>query len=1437
MEKLNPHQFIEERRRKFIEGEFEKHLNAEFPSYSPILPSNQAEIQAQARRKDLAWQEFKDQGTWPIDPYTAMIPSQWQQYPFAKMQRGGFKNSFNRFKSDIFGRTQYPEFSQEQWNELTKDIPESEHWRFLYALDYMDGVGIRDVLERELLDHYILQHATGATGLASDLIAGVADPLAWPLIAAQPLRISGGVLAKTLGMRAIPGSIGTITKHGVRASDAGAAMLAYHYLDTLPSPTHYDTREWVHSYIAGVALYAGFEGASKGGKYFYDQIQERRGVIPPETIAPEPTAVTPETIAPEPTAVTPEPIAPEPTATVPTVNLTPEQQYRFDNISQFYRDINAYIDSKEPSVKEKLINDYDIDRLKYFAKYLGISISKGKTKEDIVNSIEKKLSNTPIRYPDDDLAMLVESYERKVTDEITALKGVRDNTEKTLESYNKKDLKEIAKLLKIRTNENDTVAILKRKIKDKVKKPNSVTKIIEDLENSIQWKATPTVEPTQVETTQATPTQVEQAQATPTRVEPVNPADRLSEIYKNIDDLTSKDDIKVTLKQYDQPELLILANDLGIEVKKRTSKDKLIDIIAQQVADSEPTVAQQVADSEPTVAQQVADSEPTVAQQVAEPESAVAQQVAEPESAVAQQVAEPESAVTQVAEPESAVTQVAEPESAVTQVAEPELTPEQTLSYINFKQFFGLLKNYLDDNVPSETKQELLQKVIKNTTIYKKDKLLEYANYLGIAVNKSGKKEDIFLTITNVLKDNPVKYNLDSDGLLKKVTEFGQHKAFVDKVTEVLNLPGNLIAAEVNTLYVKLSAKDANVGAIEKYLAEKKVDELKDLAEFIDFKIPSAATNQMQRAIAIIAEAQKPEVKRKAQQKLTDLKNAAKDPDALKRWQEKQQAKLVQAAEILAKENEKKLHKIQQAIEEHKAGHYAVGQESTGVTNIGDIGDGNVIAVSGNQDNAIAIELTAEQLSVINQQIKDETKNTHQIHIGNNEYINVKAMMSDLDSLVESHLVSGHENKLYREIVDALGINIQPRNREREASKLQMNQIKNTLNPERLYLDNEIGSGSPITFEVKHKGKTYYLVIHGNGRTAGIRGAAKESSELYQGYKNFFQKLHRNKFKNPIFHRVIEPEHRANLEDIAQRRISTGEAGFSPSELAKLDAKKLTPDDLDLLKINFHQAKTIEAIFGENKPFIQIFMRKNITTSESAAYLHNDQPSLILIGRMHAALIQKAYDNDAFSHSIESTSHDLSRVHKELSLGALAIAKARKSMEELNLKTSDNKGIHELIMEAHQRVIQNYRQNNGMDIDVTINQQALIKSNDDLSSAQTGYSQESNMITMVLAYNYNRSGKIQLFLQMLSGSIIRDADSIRNSLTDTSNIKNKTIYDYILETTNTMNSFKAGTASNAKKAQQQALFKAFQSKGDKKLEEQAKVQQDKATKPKKDEPC
>ena len=236
---------------------------------------------------------------------------------------------------------------------------------------------------------------------------------------------------------------------------------------------------------------------------------------------------------------------------------------------------------------------------------------------------------------------------------------------------------------------------------------------------------------------------------------------------------------------------------------------------------------------------------------------------------------------------------------------------------------------------------------------------------------------------------------------------------------------------------------------------------------------------------------------------------------------------------------------------------------------------------------------------------------------------------------------------------------LQPRERDRHASEIQIQGIVGKLDPARLGESADVATGAPI---VGADG----LVESGNARTIALKRVYQANGMKAENYKQYL-KDNADRFgitpesvdamQKPVLVRVrATPVNRA---EFARQANASTVARMSPSEQAKSDAVQI--DSLD----DLNPDEAGDFMSGSSTPFVRRFLAKLAGTEQAGLVDAGGQLSQTGYTRIRNAVLAKAYgDSPVLLRMVESLDDNTRNVSKALLRVAPQVAKARESMAD-----------------------------------------------------------------------------------------------------------------------------------------------------------------------------
>ncbi len=261
------------------------------------------------------------------------------------------------------------------------------------------------------------------------------------------------------------------------------------------------------------------------------------------------------------------------------------------------------------------------------------------------------------------------------------------------------------------------------------------------------------------------------------------------------------------------------------------------------------------------------------------------------------------------------------------------------------------------------------------------------------------------------------------------------------------------------------------------------------------------------------------------------------------------------------------------------------------------------------------------------------------------------------DDLLTSHDENLRANPLYPK-------ELQPRDRSRSASEIQVSGIVQKLDPARLGLSADAATGAPI---VGADG----LVESGNARTIALKRVYQANGQKAADYKAWLQQNAQqfgltpemvSGMAKPVLVRVRSTP--VNRAEFARQANASTVQRMSPAEQAAADAKRLAsleglePDEM--------------GDFASSHDFIRQFMATLPVTEQSEMIESDGRLSTAGYRRIQNAVLAKAYgDSPTLRRMTESLDNRLVNISKALVRVAPTIAAARERMQAGSLYEAD----------------------------------------------------------------------------------------------------------------------------------------------------------------------
>ncbi len=260
--------------------------------------------------------------------------------------------------------------------------------------------------------------------------------------------------------------------------------------------------------------------------------------------------------------------------------------------------------------------------------------------------------------------------------------------------------------------------------------------------------------------------------------------------------------------------------------------------------------------------------------------------------------------------------------------------------------------------------------------------------------------------------------------------------------------------------------------------------------------------------------------------------------------------------------------------------------------------------------------------------------------------------LMDAGDLVTSHDENLRSNPAYPPA-------LQPRDRSRSASELQVSGIVQKLDPARLGLSADAANGAPI---VGADG----LVESGNARTIALKRVYQANGQKAEDYRAFLRDnaaqfglstAQVEGVQRPVLVRVrTTPVNRA---EFARQANASTVAQMSPSEQAKSDANRIdTMEDLQ-------PDESGDFSGPASRGFVRRFMNRLPVTEQSSMVDASGNLSSSGYARVRNAVLAKAYgDSPVLMRMTESLDDNLRNVSKALITAAPRVAQSRQLVSD-----------------------------------------------------------------------------------------------------------------------------------------------------------------------------
>ncbi|WP_429169395.1 hypothetical protein [Aeromonas hydrophila] len=265
-------------------------------------------------------------------------------------------------------------------------------------------------------------------------------------------------------------------------------------------------------------------------------------------------------------------------------------------------------------------------------------------------------------------------------------------------------------------------------------------------------------------------------------------------------------------------------------------------------------------------------------------------------------------------------------------------------------------------------------------------------------------------------------------------------------------------------------------------------------------------------------------------------------------------------------------------------------------------------------------------------------------------------------SLIPSNNQDGRINTDYPQ-------ELQPRDRTRKSSILQIAKMSQSLRPAQLADSGLSSHGAPIV-------GPDLVVESGNGRTMSIiRAYSSGTAEQYRAYLIDNAKLYGlNKseiqgMREPVMVRVRLDD--VNRAQFARDSNLSDLQGMAPTEVARVDAEEID----DKMMALFSPSEGGDLLAASNRPFVQLFMTK-LGAAQAAGYLTADgRPTKQVIDRIQAAIFAKAYKSESLLRlAVEEPDPEIRNILTALNVAAPSFVQMGYLSGEAHKQTADAMG-------------------------------------------------------------------------------------------------------------------------------------------------------------------
>ena len=358
----------------------------------------------------------------------------------------------------------------------------------------------------------------------------------------------------------------------------------------------------------------------------------------------------------------------------------------------------------------------------------------------------------------------------------------------------------------------------------------------------------------------------------------------------------------------------------------------------------------------------------------------------------------------------------------------------------------------------------------------------------------------------------------------------------------------------------------------------------------------------------------------------------------------------------------------------------------------------------------------------------------------------VKAVFRIVEAkkLITSNFADGRVNPEYP-------AELQPRDRTRQASVLQISKISNDLQPARLTDSGLTSHGAPII------GRDF-VVESGNGRTISIVKAYTDGKA--DNYRQFlldnadaygFKPEFIARFKRPVLVRMRLTE--VDRAQFARDSNASDLQSMSAAETAWVDAEQITPQMMAM----FRPADSGNLTSADNKPFVDRFLKQIGDSGAAGLYTADGRPTRQMVDRMQNAIFAKAYRSERLVALVaEETDPEIRNILSALNYAAADFVEMQQLSADvhqgvtdsmangiersLNAKPEDKDNIATEALNALVAATELIRQakTSGQSLNELLSQSSLFGDNNPVSEALAAFIAANNRSSKRLSFAFKR---------------------------------------------------------------------------------------------------